>query len=410
MTQQGDSKKRIAFPIQLSSGPDAEAVALREIHIVPTGEWEHWSGEKFSITQDTIRELVANFKAGVRKDIPITAGHDFISETPAVGWFTELIDRGANGLYGLVKWNEEGLRLLSGKMFKYFSAELAFNYRDLETEKKYEAVLVGGALTNKPFFKQLDMDPSFGFSEEAKNAVVLSFSVPEIMNQFNDSDPMNIKDILAKKPEDLTVEEKSFLVEHKDELTDEQKGEFASVIDEPAADAPADEPADEPVVDKPADEPADIAASDKSTVTISASDLKTLKDTAEKGAKALEKIEASERTALVGKLVFSDSNKAGRFLPKQQKSVEAFVASLNDAQRTAFSALIQAMPESKLFSEIGDAGKTEVGVFAEVETAVKAARAADAKLSYADASKKVFKENPELAKRYNAAVSGEEEE
>ena len=202
MKQLSDSKKRIAFPVQLFDEGSSDVATPREIHIVPTGEWTHWSGFEFEITSDTIAKMVANFKAGAVRDVPITAGHDGMQETPAVGWFVDLIDRGVNGLYGLVEWNDEGQRLLSGKMFKYFSAEIDFDRFDLETEEEYGPVLTGGALTNHPFFKQLDLDPSEGFDDGAKKAPVMMFNVPSIMKQFN-FDTMDLKEILAKKPEDL---------------------------------------------------------------------------------------------------------------------------------------------------------------------------------------------------------------
>jgi hypothetical protein len=86
------------------------------------------------------------------------------------------------------------------------------------TQEIRHHVLVGGALTNKPYFKELDP--------------VVAFSEPEIMNQFNDH--MKLKDILAKKPTELSEPEKAFVREHKSELTAEQTTAFASVFDESA--------------------------------------------------------------------------------------------------------------------------------------------------------------------------------
>jgi hypothetical protein len=56
---------------------------------------------RLKVRVDDIKEFVQNFNNHVRGDIPITAGHDngmSGGELPAIGWFTDVIDRGVNGL------------------------------------------------------------------------------------------------------------------------------------------------------------------------------------------------------------------------------------------------------------------------------------------------------------------------
>src|SRR3954447_21126696 len=211
-----DSKQRIAF-VQLFAEAAASAVP-DEIHIVPTGKWSHPVYGEMEITATDIAEFVQNFSRNVRLDIPITQGHDngmSGGELPAVGWFTDLIDRGEAGLYASVKWTDEGKQLLTNGSFKYFSPEFYEQYSDPETGVKYGHVLVGGALTNKPYFKELDP--------------VATFSEPGIIHDFTEN--MKIEDIVSKKAEELSAEEKAFLAEHKDELNDDQKAAFAAVLE-----------------------------------------------------------------------------------------------------------------------------------------------------------------------------------
>jgi hypothetical protein len=88
MSKERDSKKRIAFPIQLFQEGSAFAELPDEIHVVPTGEWKHPVYGEMKITSADIQEFVRNFKDKVRRDIPITAGHDNGmngGELPAVG-------------------------------------------------------------------------------------------------------------------------------------------------------------------------------------------------------------------------------------------------------------------------------------------------------------------------------------
>src|SRR4051794_12288395 len=214
-----DSHKQIAF-VQLFAEAATSAVP-DEMQVVPTGKWSHPVYGEMEITPTHIAEFVQNFARNVRLDIPITQGHDngmSGGELPAVGWFTDLSDRGEAGLYASVKWTDEGRQLLTSGSFKYFSPEFYEQYSDPETGVKYGHVLVGGALTNKPYFKELEP--------------VATFSEPDLMNQFIDT--MNLKDILAKQVKELSETEKGFLRDNKSEPPAEQTTAFASVFDEPA--------------------------------------------------------------------------------------------------------------------------------------------------------------------------------
>src|SRR5829696_8563220 len=71
-----DSNKRIAFPIQLFGEGSTDAQVPSEIHVVPTGKWNHPVYGEMEITTAHIKEFVQNFKDKVRLNIPITAGHD----------------------------------------------------------------------------------------------------------------------------------------------------------------------------------------------------------------------------------------------------------------------------------------------------------------------------------------------
>ena len=216
-----DSKKRIAFPIQLFQEGSAFAEITNEIHVVPTGEWDHSLYGEMKITAADIAEFKRNFDEKVRLKLPITAGHDNGmngGELPAIGWFKEVTDRGVKGLYAFVEWTEDGKRLLQDGAFKYFSPEFYEQYSDPETGEKRSHVLVGGALTNRPYFRELDP--------------VVAFSEPGIMNQFKE--PMDLKDILAKKPEELNDEEKTHLRDQKAELDADQTAAFASVLEDGA--------------------------------------------------------------------------------------------------------------------------------------------------------------------------------
>lgn len=398
-----DSKKRIAFPIRLFGDASALAEITDEIHVVPTGEWEHPVYGEMKITPANIAEFKKNFDDKARLKLPITAGHDngmSGGELPAIGWFREVYDRGVNGLWAFVEWTEDGKKLLADGAFKYFSPEFYEEYRDPETGEKRNHVLVGGALTNRPYFKELE---PVAASENA----VFAFSEPAIMNQF--SDPMDLKTILAKKAEDLTADEKAFVREHKAELDADQQSAFASVLEDTN---PEPEPTPEPTTEpEPNPEPPVAAAEPKGKViTMSEAEVNALKKAANDGAMAFAEVEKMKLEKAVEKMVFSEANKAGRILPRQKEAVAAFMFSLSEKQRDQFKNIVNNLPkaDASIFSELGDGGAAATsaeGIAEEVKTAALAeVKASEGSLSYSDAVLKVFKEKPELKQRYYEAL------
>lgn len=395
------------FPLEFDDASDTDdLVSLpSSIHLIPIGAWNHDMYGPIVIDSGDIREFVQNFNQGIRKGVYITAGHEGFEELPAVGWLSKVEAR-ADGLWGDVDWNDLGEEILSDKQYKFFSPEFFRDYEDPQTHAIYRNVLTGGALTKSPYFKELE-------------AVV--FSDKRITKQFNEN-TMDLASILAKDIATLTAEEKAFVKENEAQLTEEQKVTHAELITveapvvvEPDVVAPvvvADpatvvEPAPVVVVEPaPAvvepDVPADVQvqASDKK-VMVSASELASMK------ADAL-KFREQSMTADVANLMFTESNKAGRFLPKSEKTVRAFMESLNAVQRTAFSVLVAELPDSKMFTELGGAEVTDGTATAEVDAKVNAKISASEKegktLEYASALKAVFAENTELATRYSSEL------
>lgn len=416
MKRGGNSKQQIALTVQLFDEKNASGVSVpEEIHVLPTGTFKHPYYGEFSITSADITRFVENFRAGIRNDLRITEGHDngmSGGELPAIAWFKELRDAGVQGLYATVDWTERGKQLLQDKAFKYFSAELYMKYVDPQTEEERDCVLVGGALTNSPYFRQLKpVIASFAFSETA----TLHFNTNETSN-------MDLATLLAKKKEDLSAEEKAFIKENKGQLTDEQKESHKEIVDDAPAETPEQKQAREEKETGDANEAAGLnrdgsakidASEHAGKVMISASELAELRTKADAGHQALEKLNASERKATIAQLTFSSTNKDGRFLPAQGVELEKFLVTLSETQRTQFTALVAGMPKTSMFKELG---KSESGVqlkaSEEVAQAVKAKMIAEPKLKYSDALRQVFKEKPELSKLYNeemgVSVSDEE--
>jgi phage I-like protein len=353
--QQG--QKLFAFPIQLFS--DQRDIPTR-LHVVPLGKWNHPVYGSFEITRNEVREFIRNFDAGIRAEarLPITAGHDVLQETPAVGWLTTLSE-GANGLYADVQWTPDGERMLNEGAFKYLSPEWFVEYTDPATGAEYKHVLVGAALTNKPFFRELD--------------AVAAFSEPSIINQFSTQTMEEInKDEVIVEDENINEEETETETEEVEEA--EEVEEETEVVAE---------------------------QHNASTVSISAAELKALRQKADQGHQAYSQLLTMTLENEANALVFSSTNHSGKFLPKSKGAIVSFMATLNDAQRKKFSSLVSQLPETKLFSEEGTgADETENGVEGEVAAKVQTYMEKN-KVAYSVALRDVLRSDIKLAERYN---------
>jgi hypothetical protein len=182
---------------------------------------------------------------------------------------------------------------------------------------------------------------------------------------------------------------------------------------DPAAGAatPDPEPTPEPT---PTPEPREAKEPKGKQILMSEAEASALRKAADDGARALTKIEASERRAVVEKLTFSSTNSEGRFFPKQAGAVESLLKTFSESQRDAFVQIIKNMPkaDTKLFSEIGDGGKTTDGssasIYSEIKSLVDAkVLASEGKLAFSAALLQVYAEKPELKASYEAARDAE---
>lgn len=389
-----NDKFRGIFPFEFDDKQVEDGLAIPEmIHVLPTGQWEHDLYGPIIINNSDLREFVQNFQAGIRKGVFITAGHEGFDEKPAVGWITELEIRDT-GLWGKVAWNSEGKELLSDKAFKFFSPEMCRDYEDPQTHQYYRNVLTGGALTKSPYFKELE-------------AIV--FSEPKFKNNNKQSMSKTLEEVLALEVTALSDEDKAVLEENKASLTEEQLAKFFPKVETPAEPAAPETPATPVEEPKKEETPAtpETPANPEATETIKASELATLRHQAAKGQEAIDKLEASEVKQTMDSLLFSETNKAGRFSSKSQDKLQAFIKTLNKAQRESFSSLMAETVDSSKFKELGsgDGKDGAQGAIALVETKIQAKIDAE-KMSYKDALKAVFSEDPKLAEQYNAEVVG----
>lgn len=164
------------------SEPDEELP--NRIEIMRTGKWKHPLYGLFEITNNTIDNIITNFNNKVRGvDISFDLEHGTTDhKSEAVCWVKSLIQQGSS-LLAEVDWTEFGKNKIKDKSFKYFSPEFKFVYEDSETGKKYNNVLLGGGLTNRPFIK--NMSPIM-LSETLQQDIQGVLNLDEIIDDSED--------------------------------------------------------------------------------------------------------------------------------------------------------------------------------------------------------------------------------
>jgi phage I-like protein len=319
-----------------------------------------------------LENFKANFDNKVRKhDLPIDIEHH--SDEGAVGWIKEIFIQGQS-LFAIVEWTEEGIELVRSKKYRFFSPEFADIYEDPASGVKFDDVLIGGGITNRPFFQELE-------------EIVLNESTVDVYKKFSNEKGGEIK---------MTKEELMAKLKENPDYKPENGVEVSAELMEEAKKALADE-AKANTEDKEGGE--DKGNETKQTnekgvksVTMSENQFKAMEKAAQEGIKAMNEIRRMHIEKEVNDFVFSESNKDGVLLPKSADMVRNFIFSLNDSQKAKFTEILKSLPKINVFGERGADTHEETQVFEDVysELDVRA--------------KKLMSEKPEVYKTYREAA------
>lgn len=133
------------------------------IMLFPVGHYEHEQYGELDFTPEKLRRIKQQYDQRVRHidaalDVDHRAAHD---DSRATGWIESLELRDAApdgsapaGLWGCIKWTPYGMQFLSSDEYRYFSPEFG-PWEDPQSHEKWDDVLIGGALTNRPFLKTM---------------------------------------------------------------------------------------------------------------------------------------------------------------------------------------------------------------------------------------------------------------
>jgi phage I-like protein len=144
----------LAFHVDLTGMQFSSAQGVW-LQYLPLGTYEHPLHGTIDITPAKVANLVRNFNENVREqDLDVDYEHKLL-DTKAAGWIRAAEDRGEKGLWVRVDFTGPAYQALKAGEYRYFSAEFANEWMHPKTKMKHKDVMFGGALTNRPFIKDI---------------------------------------------------------------------------------------------------------------------------------------------------------------------------------------------------------------------------------------------------------------
>ena len=126
------------------------------INVFPApGVYKHPLWGDVEVTEEGNEKFVEHFNDQIYQEhVPIDAEHE-TKLSGAVGYIKKLTTNADGSIEAEVEWTERGRKLIEDDSFKYVSPEWYETWKDPATGDEYENVLIGAALTTRPFFKGL---------------------------------------------------------------------------------------------------------------------------------------------------------------------------------------------------------------------------------------------------------------
>jgi len=122
------------------------------VHSLPMGTYKHPIYGTISVDAERAKRFadsVNNRTRGIEPSI----NYNHNNADVAAGWGKKAEAR-ADGVWMFVEWTDDAAKQILEKKYKYFSAEFEDEWSD-PTGNKFTDVMFGGALTNRPYMKNL---------------------------------------------------------------------------------------------------------------------------------------------------------------------------------------------------------------------------------------------------------------
>lgn len=373
------------------------------LQIIKAGVWTNsWKGD-LEITVTDLQEMKLNFDKGIglpdngSEGAPVDYKHEDWDK--AAFWIKALeVDETTGILWASeIEWTPAGREAVLSGEFKFFSPSVypacLGTWQDPEDPTHTaQNVLLGGGLTNIPFFKGLtglkaSQTPQ---GDGRENVIYIA----------EEGEDMDLATLRTTKKEDLTAEQIEFLKDNKAELTAEEQinlGLAEAETQTPVVPSATITPTEQTTA--PNAEAVALQASIKAGthVVVPAAEHAALKASAEQSAAKLADMEKKEVAARVDAHV-----KRGAIKQDQAEKWTGLI--LADASNED---LLVSLPENKLIaSEIGGNGSAVSAVDQLKAAAIKTVTDSEGKVEFSTALNQARKENPTLAEQADAEIAG----
>jgi len=331
-----------------------------EIQIMRTWSWKHAQYGDFTITPEMLDDFIKNFQENKRGiDLAVDINHE--PNHKAVGWIKDLVKKGGDAIFATVEWTKEGLELVKSWAYKYFSPELFFSFRDEESGQTVQNLLVGGAITNRPFFKRmkaLAMSET-GSEENGEKKDILYFNLfdmskkfSELKTQFTAKEKITTEEFedakLAfselKSDEQvkeldalLALEKKVFNEEGWEGSDGEDKGSQENGEDKGNIEDKGSDGEDKGNQEDPAPENKEFSEKIFNEIGLTLDEIKTMKKSFSEMERAKKTLEIKDKMSA---FVFSEHNPAGKIATKSKDKFVNFASKLSDDLVKEFFELI----------------------------------------------------------------------
>jgi hypothetical protein len=140
--------------VDLSGATFDDLNRMTWVQALPVGEYSHPTYGAIKVTPERVAQFANNVNVRTRgTDLDIDYDHKDYSGK-AAGW-VKAASAKQDGLWIQVEWTEDAYNSLKKREYRYFSPEFADEWEHPKTKVKYKDVLFGGALTNRPFLKDI---------------------------------------------------------------------------------------------------------------------------------------------------------------------------------------------------------------------------------------------------------------
>lgn len=118
------------------------------------GTYKHPQYGEVVFDEQRNQRFADNFKAGLYQTrVPIDAEHQ-LKAAGALGWITDVRINADGTADGRAEWTERGATMLKDNRFAFVSPEFYDKWTAPDTGAEHKDILIGAALTSRPFFKE----------------------------------------------------------------------------------------------------------------------------------------------------------------------------------------------------------------------------------------------------------------